>query len=55
LENFDDDVDMTRPWKNIRQNFKTSAKASLGHYELQQHKPWFDDECKIINRQKEAG
>jgi hypothetical protein len=40
LENFDDNVDMNRAWENI----KTSAKESLGHYELQQHEPWFDDE-----------
>jgi hypothetical protein len=45
LENFDDNVDMSRAWENIRENIKTSAKESLGHYELQQHKPWFDDEC----------
>jgi hypothetical protein len=45
LENFDVNVDMNRAWENIRGNIKTSAKESLGHYELQQHKPWFDDEC----------
>jgi predicted metallo-beta-lactamase superfamily hydrolase len=48
---FDDNVDMNRAWKNIRENIKTSAKESLGHYELQQHKPWFDDEySKLIDR-----
>jgi hypothetical protein len=36
LENFDDNVDMNRAWENIRENIKTSAKDSLGHYELQQ-------------------
>jgi hypothetical protein len=35
LENFDENVDMNRAWKNIRENTKTSAKDSLGHYELQ--------------------
>jgi hypothetical protein len=55
LENFDDNVDMSRAWENIRENIKTSAKDSLGHYELQQHKPWFDDECsKLIDRRKQA-
>jgi hypothetical protein len=39
LENFDDNVDMNRAWKNIRENVKTSAKDSLRHYELQHHKP----------------
>jgi hypothetical protein len=38
LENFDDNVDMNRAWENIRENIKISAKSSLGHYELQQHK-----------------
>jgi hypothetical protein len=34
---------------------KTAAKESLGHYELQQHKAWFDDECsKLIDRRKQA-
>jgi hypothetical protein len=43
LKNFDDNVDMNRAWENIRENIKTSAKESLGHYELQQHKPWNDE------------
>jgi DNA repair ATPase RecN len=55
LENFDDNMDMNRAWEIIRENIKTSAKESLGHYELQQHKPWFDDECsKLIDRRKQA-
>jgi hypothetical protein len=33
------------PGKIFRENIKTSVKGSLGHNELQQHKPWFDDEC----------
>ena len=31
--------------QNIKENFTTSAKESLGLYELKQHKPWFDEEC----------
>jgi hypothetical protein len=34
LENFDDNVDTNRAWENIRKNIKTSAKESVGHYEL---------------------
>ena len=30
---------------NIKENTKTSAKESLGLYEVKQHKPWFDEEC----------
>jgi hypothetical protein len=55
LGNCDDTVDMSRAWENIRENMKTSAKESLGHYDLQQRKPWFDDECsKLIDRRKQA-
>jgi predicted metallo-beta-lactamase superfamily hydrolase len=46
---------MNRAWENIRENIKTSAKDSIGHYELQQHKPWFDDGCsKFMDRRKQA-
>jgi hypothetical protein len=46
---------MNRAWENIRENIRISAKESLGHYELQQHKPWFDDECsKLIDRRKQV-
>jgi hypothetical protein len=30
-------------WKN-RDYIKMSANQFLGHYELKQHQPWFDDE-----------
>jgi hypothetical protein len=40
-----DSEDINRAWRNIKENFKTSAKASLGLYELKQHKPWFCEEC----------
>jgi hypothetical protein len=46
---------MNKAWENIRENIKASAKESLGHYELQQHKPLFDDECsELIDRRKQA-
>jgi hypothetical protein len=55
LKNCDDNVDMNTAWENIREYIKTSAKESLGHYQLRQHKPWFDDECsKLIDRRKQA-
>jgi hypothetical protein len=54
LESFDDNVDMNRAWENIRENIEIAAKASLGHYELQQYKPWFDYGCsKLIDRSKQ--
>jgi len=44
LENLSNDKDINRVWENIKENTKTSAKQSLGLYELKQHKPWFDEE-----------
>ena len=43
LENLNDSGDINLAWKNIQQNIQTSAKDSLGIYELKQHKPWFDE------------
>ena len=45
LENLNVSEDINRAWKNIKENIKTSAKASLGLYELKQHKACFDEEC----------
>jgi predicted metallo-beta-lactamase superfamily hydrolase len=56
LENLDcggDDVDIRRAWERIRENMKPSNTESLGHYELKQHKPWFDEECsKLLDGRK---
>jgi hypothetical protein len=42
-------------WKKIRKNIKISTKESLGHYELKQHKPWFDEGCsKLLDQRKQA-
>ena len=45
LENLSDSEDINRVWKYIKENIKTSAKDSLGLYELKPHKPWFNEEC----------
>ena len=45
LENLNDDEDVDRSWENIKENFQTSPKESLGLHELKQKKPWFDEEC----------
>jgi hypothetical protein len=34
LKNCDNNVDINTAWENIRENIKTSAKESLGHFEL---------------------
>ena len=55
LENLSDNEGINRAWENIKENIKTSAKESLGLYELKQHKPWFDEECCMFFTSKEAG
>jgi hypothetical protein len=45
MENLSDGEDINMAWENIKENVKTSAKQSIGLYELQQHKPWFDEKC----------
>jgi predicted metallo-beta-lactamase superfamily hydrolase len=37
------DVDISRAWKRIRENIKSSAMESLGYYQMEQHTPWFDE------------
>jgi len=55
LENFSEGKDINKARENTKENFKTSAKESLGMYEMKQHKPWFDEECLGFFRSKEAG
>jgi hypothetical protein len=52
LENLDTEVDINRAWKTIWENIKISAKGSLGYYELNKHKTWFDERCSKLLYQK---
>ena len=55
MENLSDGEDINRAWKNIKENIKTSAKASLGLYELKKHEPWFDEEfLSFLVQRKQA-
>ena len=45
LENLSYGEDINRAWENIKENIKTSAQQSTGLYEMEQHKPWYDEEC----------
>jgi hypothetical protein len=48
-------VDVNRAWEIIRENFKISAKESLGYLELKKYKPWFDTGCsKLLDQRKQA-
>jgi hypothetical protein len=54
LESNDDNVNINRAQENVGQNIKMSAKDSLVHYELKQHKTWFDEELSnILHRRKQ--
>ena len=55
LENVNDEEDLNRTWEHIKENIQTSAKESLGLHELNQNKPWFDEECLGLFGSKEAG
>jgi hypothetical protein len=53
LENFDDNVDISKTWEIIRENIKISAKGNLSNNELNLHELWFDEECsEILDRRK---
>ena len=39
-------MDVNRTWENIKESIQTLAKKSLGLHELEQNKPWFDEECQ---------
>jgi hypothetical protein len=54
LENLNNSKGTNRAWENIQENIKTSAKESLGLYELKRHKTWFDEEGLHLLRSKEA-
>jgi len=53
LESLSDSKDINRAWENIKENIRISAKESLGLYELEKHKPWFDGECLGFLDQRE--
>ena len=54
LKNLSDGENINKAWENIKENFKTSTKRSVGLDELKQHKPCFDEEflCFLEKRKK---
>ena len=52
LEILNDDEDVNMTCENIKENIQTSAKESLGLHELNQNKPWFDEECLCFSDQR---
>jgi hypothetical protein len=48
-------VDNNRAWETIRKNIKISSKESVGYYELQKHKQWFDEGCsELLDQMKQT-
>jgi uncharacterized protein YaaR (DUF327 family) len=48
-------VEINSSWETIRENIKISAKESLGYFELNNHKPWFNEGCsKLLDQRKQA-
>ena len=57
MKNLNNSEDINGTWENIKQNIRiiTSAKESLGLYELKQHKPWVDEGfLRLLDQRKEA-
>jgi len=55
LKNLNDSEDVIRARENVKENIITSAKESLGLYELKQHKLWLDEGClRLLDQKKEA-
>ena len=55
MANLNDNEDINRPWENIKENIRTSAKEILVLLELKQHKPWFVEEClHFFDERKQA-
>jgi hypothetical protein len=39
----------------IRESIKISAKVGIGYFELNEHKPWFDEGCyQLLDQRKQA-
>jgi hypothetical protein len=55
LEDLDAEVEINSSWETIRENIKISAKESLGYFELEKHKPWFDEGySKLLDQSNQA-
>jgi hypothetical protein len=48
LENLGAEMDINRAWETVRKNIEISVEKSLGYYEFEKHKPWFDKGGKVV-------
>jgi hypothetical protein len=55
LEDLGEEVEINSAWETIRENIKISVEESLGYFELQKQKPWFNEGCsKFLDQRKQA-
>jgi hypothetical protein len=55
FKNLDAEVDINGAWETNRENIKFSAKESVGYYELNHRKPWFDKGySELLDQRKQA-
>jgi hypothetical protein len=55
LEDLNAEVEINSAWEMIRENIKILAIESMGHYESEKHKTWFDGRCsKLFDHRKQA-
>ena len=55
LDKLNDSEGINRYWENIQENFKNSAKHSLGPCGLKHHKSWFDEEgLRFLDQRKQV-
>jgi hypothetical protein len=55
LEDLNAEVEVNSAWETIRENIKISAKESLGYFELNKHKTWFDEgRSKLLDQRRQA-
>ncbi|KAJ4435583.1 hypothetical protein ANN_18199 [Periplaneta americana] len=51
----EEELDVNSVWENIRDNIKIAAEQSIGYYETNKRKPWFDEDCcMVVERRKQA-
>ncbi|KAJ4449477.1 hypothetical protein ANN_00876 [Periplaneta americana] len=49
------ELDVNSVWENIRDSIKIAPEQSIGYYETEKKKPWFDEDCcMVVQRRKQA-
>jgi hypothetical protein len=54
LEKKDTEVEINKAWETIRGIVQISSKESLGYYEPNKNKPWFDEGCSELLDQRKT-